>query len=121
MLQRRTTGGCSTSRRRSSRGSQTSRRPNQSFTDRKIEIRAKDGKGERTGAVQQSTPYATFPAIMKAIQPALTKNGLRLSFSTTPMEPIIVGDSFIERITTRMASKLWPDEQWSDDRWDDKH
>ena len=66
--------------------------------DRRIEIRAKDSRGERTGAVQQSTPYATFPNIMKTIQPMLTKNGLRLSFKTTPMDPIIVGESVIERI-----------------------
>jgi hypothetical protein len=76
--------------------------------DRKIEIRAKDGKGERTGPVQQSTPYATFPNIMKAIQPLLTKHGFELSFSTEPMEPMIVkgggangADSVMNRILVR--------------------
>ncbi|MHB8272018.1 ERF family protein [Bradyrhizobium sp.] len=53
--------------------------------DGKIEIRKKDGSGERTGAVQQATPYATFPAIMKVIQPLLTKHGFALSFSTEPI------------------------------------
>lgn len=54
--------------------------------DRKIEVRAKDPRtGERTGALQQSTPYATFEAIHEAIQPLLTKYGFGLSFSTAPV------------------------------------
>jgi hypothetical protein len=53
--------------------------------DRKIVIRAKDSKGERTGKVLQATPYATFQSIMKSVQPLLTKNGFGLSFSTEPM------------------------------------
>lgn len=51
--------------------------------DRKIEIREKVA-GERTGKVQQSTPYATFPGIMKVVQPLLTKHNFTLSFSTEP-------------------------------------
>jgi hypothetical protein len=53
--------------------------------DGRIEIRAKDAKGERTGGVQQSTPYATFNNIMKAIKPLLIKHGFALSFSTEPV------------------------------------
>lgn len=50
--------------------------------DGKIEVRKKDASGERTGALQQATPYATFEAIMDAIQPLLTKHGFGLSFET---------------------------------------
>jgi len=50
--------------------------------DGKIEIRAKDASGERSGKLQQATPYATFDAIMDAIQPLLTKHGFGLSFET---------------------------------------
>lgn len=53
--------------------------------DGKIEVRRKDASGERTGSVQQATPYATFNSIMKTIQPFLTKHGIALSFSTEPM------------------------------------
>lgn len=53
--------------------------------DGKIEIRAKDQKGERSGPVQQATPYATFNNIMKTIKPLLFKHGFNLSFSTEPM------------------------------------
>ena len=49
--------------------------------DGKIEIRAKEN-GERTGRVQQATPYATFNGIMKVIKPLLTKHGFGLSFET---------------------------------------
>lgn len=52
--------------------------------DRKIEVRQKDGSGERTGKVQQSTPYASFTGIMQVVQPHLTRHGFGLSFSTEP-------------------------------------
>lgn len=52
--------------------------------DGKIEIKAKDARGERTGPVQQATPYATFNAIHEAIKPLLVKYGFGLSFSTAP-------------------------------------
>lgn len=52
--------------------------------DSRIEVRKKDSHGERTGPIQQSTPYATFNAIMEAIQPLLTKYGFSLSFTTRP-------------------------------------
>jgi hypothetical protein len=52
--------------------------------DGKIEIREKDGGGQRSGRVQQSTPYATFNAIMKAVAKPLKKNGFALSFATEP-------------------------------------
>jgi hypothetical protein len=53
--------------------------------DGRIEIRAKDNKGERTGAVQQSTPYATFNNIMTVLKPLLKKHGFGLHFVTEPM------------------------------------
>lgn len=53
--------------------------------DGKIEIREKDSHGVRTGKLQQRTPYATFDAIMDAIQPLLTKHGFGLSFETQPL------------------------------------
>lgn len=53
--------------------------------DGKIEIKAKDSRGERTGPTQQSTPYATFNNIMAAVKPLLKKHGFALSFSTEPM------------------------------------
>lgn len=52
--------------------------------DGKIEIRAKDAKGDRSGPVQQSTPYATFNNIMKIVKPLLKEHGFALSFSTEP-------------------------------------
>jgi hypothetical protein len=69
--------------------------------DRKIEVRKKDSKGDRTGDIQQSTPYATFEAIMAEVKPLLTKHGFSLSFETSPMEAIIVGDSVMERILVK--------------------
>lgn len=50
----------------------------------RIEVRKKGPDGERTGAIQQSTPYATFNNIMDTIQPLLTKYGFGLSFETAP-------------------------------------
>lgn len=50
--------------------------------DGKIEVRKKDSSGERTGALQQATPYATFEEIMDVVQPLLTKHGFGLSFQT---------------------------------------
>lgn len=52
--------------------------------DGKIEIRSKDAKGERTGKVQQATPYATFNNIMKFVKPLLVKHNFTLSFETEP-------------------------------------
>lgn len=52
--------------------------------DGKIEIREKDASGQRSGRVQQATPYATFNAIMKAVAKPLKKNGFALSFATEP-------------------------------------
>lgn len=47
--------------------------------DGKIEIRAKDSSGERNGKVQQATPYATYPAIMKVCKPILDEHGFTLA------------------------------------------
>lgn len=53
--------------------------------DGRIEILAKDrGTGERTGRVQQSTPYATFQNIHRSVMPLLKKYGFTLSFATEP-------------------------------------
>jgi hypothetical protein len=49
-------------------------------TDGKIEIREKVAGGERTGKVQQATPYATFQNIMKTVKPLLQKHGFILWF-----------------------------------------
>lgn len=46
----------------------------------RIEIRAKDAKGERTGAVQQSTGYALWEDINEGIRPVLAEHGFALSF-----------------------------------------
>lgn len=69
--------------------------------DRRIEVRKKDARGERTGDIQQSTPYATFEAIMTVVKPLLTKHGFSLSFETSPLDPVIVGDSVMERINVK--------------------
>lgn len=52
--------------------------------DGRIEVRKKDGSGERTGAIQQSTPYATFNNIMKVVKPILSKYGFSIWFATEP-------------------------------------
>lgn len=52
--------------------------------DGKIEIREKDQQGGRTGRVQQSTPYATFNGIMKAVDKPLRDHGFSLTFATEP-------------------------------------
>lgn len=54
--------------------------------DGKIEVRRKDARGERTGDVQQATPYATFNSIMRTVGPLLVKHRFTLSFSTEPNE-----------------------------------
>lgn len=46
----------------------------------KIEVRKKDGNGDRTGAVQQSTPYALWEDINEAIRPILAAHGFSLTF-----------------------------------------
>lgn len=46
----------------------------------RIEVREKDSKGQRTGAVQQSTSYALWEDINEAIKPALGRFGFALSF-----------------------------------------
>jgi hypothetical protein len=50
--------------------------------DRKgrIEVRKKDAQGERTGALQQSTPYALWEDINEAIRPILAAHGFSLTF-----------------------------------------
>lgn len=59
--------------------------------DGRIEIREKVA-GQRTGRVQQSTPYATFQNIMRVVRPLLSKNGFSLWFAT---EPSTAGDRLI--------------------------
>lgn len=46
----------------------------------KITVRKKDAQGERTGDVQQSTPYALWEDINDAIKPILAKHRFALSF-----------------------------------------
>jgi hypothetical protein len=50
--------------------------------DRKgrIEVREKDREGKRTGALQQSTPYALWEDINEAIRPILAAHGFSLTF-----------------------------------------
>lgn len=53
--------------------------------DRAIVIRKKDPRtGERTGAIEQSTPYATFNAMMRVLKQPLKRHGFSLSYSTEP-------------------------------------
>jgi len=52
--------------------------------DGKIEVRAKDQKGERTGPLQQSTPYATYPNIMTICKPILHDHGFTFSSKVKP-------------------------------------
>jgi len=53
--------------------------------DRAIVIRKKDPRtGERTGAIEQSTPYATFNAMMRVLKKPLKTHGFSLSYSTEP-------------------------------------
>lgn len=46
----------------------------------KITVRAKDAQGQRTGEVQQATPYALWEDINDAIKPILAKHRFALSF-----------------------------------------
>lgn len=46
----------------------------------KIEVRKKDAAGDRTGTVQQSTPYALWEDINEGIRPVLALHGFALSF-----------------------------------------
>ncbi len=48
----------------------------------KLEIRAKDAKGERNGKIIQSTPYAKWEDINDAIKPVLKRHGFVLRFET---------------------------------------
>jgi hypothetical protein len=47
-----------------------------------IEVRAKDSRGERTGAVQQSSPYARWEDVVEKITPVLSRHGFSLQFKT---------------------------------------
>jgi len=48
--------------------------------DGKIEVRAKDARsGERTGPLQQSTPYATYPQLMEVCKPIMDAHGFTLA------------------------------------------
>jgi len=46
----------------------------------KIEIRKKDKDGERTGDVQQKSPYALWADILEACSPAMLEHGFGISF-----------------------------------------
>lgn len=52
--------------------------------DRKgrIVVRAKDNKGERTGAITQSTPYPKWEDVREAVVPVLTRHGFAIRFKT---------------------------------------
>ena len=52
--------------------------------DGRIVVKKKDARGERTGPVQQSTPYATYENIMKIVKPILDNHGFALSCATEP-------------------------------------
>lgn len=52
--------------------------------DGKIEVRKKDSSGERTGPLQQSTPYATYPAIMQIVKPLLDDHGFAIAHAIEP-------------------------------------
>lgn len=58
----------------------------------KIEIRKKDKDGERTGDVQQASPYALWADILEACSPFMLEHGFGISFrpKTTPEGKIIV-------------------------------
>lgn len=61
--------------------------------DGRIEIREKDASGKRTenSRIQQATPYATYPNIMKAIKPIMRAHGFGYSSHTEPVgEKILV-------------------------------
>jgi hypothetical protein len=63
--------------------------------DGKIEVREKDRDGKRTGPLSQSTPYATYPAIMEVVKPLLDDHDFTLS---SVIEPGTEGK--IEVVTT---------------------
>jgi hypothetical protein len=53
--------------------------------DGKIEVRKKDPKtGDRTGAVQQTTFFATYENLMKVCEPILIENGFSFSSAVEP-------------------------------------
>lgn len=52
----------------------------------RIEIRKKDASGERTGAVQQSTPFARWEDIVEAVAPILSAHGFALRFQPSNTE-----------------------------------
>jgi ERF superfamily len=52
--------------------------------DGKIEVREKDRDGKRTGPLSQSTPYATYPAIMEVVKPLLDDHDFTLSSVIEP-------------------------------------
>lgn len=79
--------------------------------DRKIEIRAKDARtGERTGPLQQSTPYATYAAIMQKVLPLLNKHNFTISAETepgpTPDRLIVRGT--LQHITGHKRQTIFP-------------
>lgn len=52
--------------------------------DGRIEIRDKDQQGGRTGILRQSTPYSTYPNIMKVCKPLLRAHGFGFNSRIAP-------------------------------------
>lgn len=68
----------------------------------KITVRAKDAKGERTGAVQQSTPYALYEDLIEEVLPIMSRHGFSISHVTDTedkvrVESILSGHGFERR------------------------
>lgn len=63
----------------------------------RILFRKKDSKGERTGAIEQDTPYAFFDDIVEAATPILAKYGFSVRFVTGKTEGGLV------RVTTVLS------------------
>ncbi len=73
----------------------------------RIEIREKVG-GERTGKIQQSTPYATFNEIHRVTKPVLKKHGFTLSFATdqSPDGSRLIVRGFLDHIKGHQRTTL---------------
>lgn len=71
-----------------------------------IEVRAKDGKGERTGAVTQSTRFGKWEDINEAIKPILHEHGFALTFRVSSQDKIVVTGIVSHRVGHREETSL---------------
>lgn len=76
--------------------------------DKRIVIREKTSTGQRDGRVIQSTPYASYNAILKVLKPILQKHGFTLSFSTEPSGDRLLVRGYLDHVRGGQRTTAFP-------------